>query len=739
MAEGNPSRRPAGKRQSGLTILQVLSWLNYGGVESYAIRLARGLKARGHRVIVASHGGQLVPELEASGIRHIRVDFAGARMAPGVMALRRLLEQEHVDIVNAHNWRAGAVSYLACRRAGVPYVLTIHGTRSPVNRYTVFYWSRRVQVVSEASWRNLVEGFGLPPERVVKSMIGVDCERFRPRAPEEELERELGLRPGAPRVVHVSRFSHSKAPVALAAIEAMALLEKEAPGVELVVVGQGPEARAVARAAEQMNRRLGRQAVFALGGRGDVDRILSLGSVAVGTASVTLEAMACGLPVVAAGKGGYFGIVRPENLAEAQKSCFADHMDVAKVTPVALKEDLASLLGDPEEAARLGKFGRETAVSRCGVARLASDVEALYREELSERATVKRILVFHLNQIGDLMFTLPALKALREAYPRARITSVLRPYLAGLVAESGFVDEVLQRPQGPIHTAVGLGLELRKQKPDLAAGARLAVAFSQSATMALCARISGAGHRVGYVDSDLARLLTHRIQVRGIPCPEKVMRLVRGLGLELEKTDYVGLVRLLPEDREQGERLLEECELEGDGPLVALAPGESEKKPYKSWTTEGFREVAVELAREGARLVVVGAESDRSLGDQITAPVGPGQAANLAGRTTPSQLAAALARCDLLIGIDSGPMHVAATMGRPVVALFGPTDPRRTGPQGEGHEVIFHQQPCWRPCVHPVTPNCGHRNCMMAITPGEVLAAARRVLARRPEAARAAE
>jgi ADP-heptose:LPS heptosyltransferase len=92
-----------------------------------------------------------------------------------------------------------------------------------------------------------------------------------------------------------------------------------------------------------------------------------------------------------------------------------------------------------------------------------------------------------------------------------------------------------------------------------------------------------------------------------------------------------------------------------------------------------------------------------------------------------------LAECDLLIGIDSGPMHVAAAMGRPVVALFGPTDPRRTGPQGEGHEVIFHQQECWRPCVHPVTPDCGHRNCMMAITPEEVLAAARRVLARQPQ------
>ncbi len=96
-------------------------------------------------------------------------------------------------------------------------------------------------------------------------------------------------------------------------------------------------------------------------------------------------------------------------------------------------------------------------------------------------------------------------------------------------------------------------------------------------------------------------------------------------------------------------------------------------------------------------------------------------------------IAAVLAKCDLLIGIDSGPMHVAAAMGRPVVALFGPTDPRRTGPQGEGHEVIFHEQDCWGPCVHPVTPNCGHRNCMMAITPDEVLTAALRILARQAQ------
>jgi lipopolysaccharide heptosyltransferase II len=303
----------------------------------------------------------------------------------------------------------------------------------------------------------------------------------------------------------------------------------------------------------------------------------------------------------------------------------------------------------------------------------------------------------------------------------------MRPHLAGLVASSGLVDDIVLRPSVPRQAAITLGLELRKLRPDLA------ISFSQSASMALCARLSGARQRVGYVDSDLAWLLTHRIQVRGIPSPEKVMRLVRGLGLRPRQTDYVGLVQLAQEDHAQAEQLLAEGDLWGDGPLIALAPGESEARPYKSWDSRGFTEVASKLAQEDyARLVVVGGEDDRTLGHAITSPIGARRAANLAGRTTPSQLAAVLARCGFLIGIDSGPMHVAAAMGRPVVGLFGPTDPRQTGPLGEGHEVVFHQQPCWGPCIHPITPSCADRACMMAITPEEVLGAARRILARQP-------
>ena len=187
---------PASPR--GLTLLHVLSWLNYGGVESYALRLSRALAARGHRVLVASGGGQLEPEFAAAGIEHFRIDFTGGRGLRGARALRRLLEREQVDLVNAHNWRAGMVSHLATRAAGVPYLLTIHGTRRAWSRHSVFYWSPKVAVVSEASRRNLVDGFGLAEDRVLNTIIGVDCDRFRPGPPEAELEVELGLQPGAP-------------------------------------------------------------------------------------------------------------------------------------------------------------------------------------------------------------------------------------------------------------------------------------------------------------------------------------------------------------------------------------------------------------------------------------------------------------------------------------------------------------------------------------------------------------
>ncbi len=166
---------------------------------------------------------------------------------------------------------------------------------------------------------------------------------------------------------------------------------------------------------------------------------------------------------------------------------------------------------------------------------------------------------------------------------------------------SGFVDQLIFRGRGGAWEPLTLGRRLRAERPDLA------VALSQSATMASGAWLSAAPERVGYIDSDLWRLLNRRVQERGIPCPEKVLHLVRCLGLEPEKTDYVGLVSLSPEDRQAGEEMLRESKAEGAGPLIALAPGESTDRPYKSWSAEGFAAVLPRPA-EAVRRAPIGPE-----------------------------------------------------------------------------------------------------------------------------------
>jgi len=115
---------------------------------------------------------------------------------------------------------------------------------------------------------------------------------------------------------------------------------------------------------------------------------------------------------------------------------------------------------------------------------------------------------------------------------------------------------------------------------------------------------------------------------------------------------------------------------------------------------------------------VLGGEADRELG-QVIAQAAPGRCENLAGRTSLPEMIEWIRLCEVMVTNDTGPMHVAAALGRPVVALFGPTDSRRTGPYGDQHTVLRHPLPC-APCMKD---SCSHEQpfeCLRAITPGTV-------------------
>jgi heptosyltransferase-2 len=330
----------------------------------------------------------------------------------------------------------------------------------------------------------------------------------------------------------------------------------------------------------------------------------------------------------------------------------------------------------------------------------------------------RRIAVLHFNQIGDLLFSLPLLKSLRAHFPGVHLTSVVPAYLAELTAGRGLADEVSPRPPGAAATWA-VGRALRRGRFDLV------IALSGSWAQVLSAWLSGAAERVGFADARLGRLLTSCADARGVPCIAKMAAMATHLGCSADIGDYQGLIRVSEQQRQSARSLLAAENGRALSGFAVLAPGSSARRSYKAWYPDRFAAVADALTeRHGLATVILGGADDRSEGEAISRAARAG-VVNLAGHTTVGEAAGLLADCALFVGIDSGLMHLAAALDRPLVALFGPTDPALTGPRCTTKVVLQAATDC-SPCHDPT---CRQRRCMDALTAADVLAAADRLLA----------
>jgi len=179
-------------------------------------------------------------------------------------------------------------------------------------------------------------------------------------------------------------------------------------------------------------------------------------------------------------------------------------------------------------------------------------------------------------------------------------------------------------------------------------------------------------------------------------------------------------IPLGPDDLDAARRVLADV----PRPRVVLHP--AARWGTKLWEPERWRTLAALLAEEGAGIVVTGSQADMEMAAAICDGLQPAPR-SLAGRLSLKTLAAVLRSADLMITVDSGPMHIAAALGTPVVALFGPTDPARTGPLGPGR-VLRQPLPC-SPCLQRTCRIAETRRCMRDIDAAAVLAAAHDVLA----------
>ncbi|HHQ49388.1 MAG TPA: lipopolysaccharide heptosyltransferase II [Acidobacteria bacterium] len=336
--------------------------------------------------------------------------------------------------------------------------------------------------------------------------------------------------------------------------------------------------------------------------------------------------------------------------------------------------------------------------------------------ELRDLPPDARVVVRTTNWLGDVMISLPALRALRERFPDGHLAVQIRANLAELLAGVSWIDEVL--PLEIRSGVAGLGDRLRAARALRERRFDLAVLFPNSFDSALLPFLAGIPRRLGYARDGRGPLLTDpqpaTAGIRAVHQVRYYLNLLAPLGVV--EADLAPVLEIPPRAAATASALL--AELPGEGPVLALAAGSAYGRA-REWPEENFARLAQILAaRHGARFVLVGAPREVEQCRTVVELAGdlPGSGMLItAGRTTPADLAALLARCDGFFGNDSGAMHVAAAVGIPTLAIFGSTNPANTRPLGPRAEIFVSDREC-SPCMAR-TCRYGHYGCLTDFTP----------------------
>jgi heptosyltransferase-1 len=350
-----------------------------------------------------------------------------------------------------------------------------------------------------------------------------------------------------------------------------------------------------------------------------------------------------------------------------------------------------------------------------------------------------KILLVRLRQIGDVVFTTPALHALRDRYPDAQITYLVEPAAAPVVAGNPYLSElrVLPRSRG-LQGFLGdlaLGRRLRREKYDIV------IDFHGGPRASLLTWLTAARQRIGYTVIGRAWMYTTRVARSRALLPRHSV---------ISQWDLLAPLGIAPPDAERypcemtldaaaATRVtarLRDCGIEAGDRIVVMHV--SAGNPFRRWPLASFAEVAAALATSGdaVRVIVTSGPSEADAAAQVIAAARAQLPPDLHRRVPDCgdlplpELRALLDRAVLFIGGDSGPMHVASTTAVPMVSLYGPTLPARSAPWRSGRRLALAIEisglDC-RPCDQRVCKP-GDFRCLTRISAEAVIAASRRLL-----------
>ncbi len=329
------------------------------------------------------------------------------------------------------------------------------------------------------------------------------------------------------------------------------------------------------------------------------------------------------------------------------------------------------------------------------------------------------------NWIGDGIMSLPAIRAYKKRFPSERLVVLAKYYLADIYLNIPEIDEIIPIPDHwTVRSYLHILARLRKKRFDRG------VLFTNSFSSALFLHMAGIKSCAGYDRDGRGWLLEEKIP--------------RSVDLEHHQYYYLNIIEHLAGEKignlcsaglvvsaiesDWATRWLTEQGIASGQLLLAVSPGAAYGSA-KAWPLERFHEFIRRWNenRPGTAVLLLGTAAEKE-GIATLANNMPGSVIELAGRLSLRQAIAVLSHCRLFIGNDSGMMHVAAALGLPLVAVFGPTEPGRTAPLAARFRLLHHGADC-APCRHRECPS-DHR-CMNAVRVDEVLAAALELWAER--------
>ncbi|MCM8823327.1 MAG: glycosyltransferase [Candidatus Omnitrophica bacterium] len=684
-----------------MNIMQMVPKMDIGGVERGVLDIAKYFKDRPHKIIVVSGGGRLVKKLEEYKVKHYKLGVY--KKSPLSLLLirkiRRIIEDENIDIVHARSRVPGWIGFFATRNRETDFITTAHGAYSKHIFSEVMAWGKFVICPSQIIARYMQDSFGVPKEKIVLINRWVDLDNFK--------FSEDKYRDSSATIVSIGRISPIKGYQYL--IEAMRKVVRVNPYAILNIVGSAEKSKLdyFNYLKNLVNQYALSYNVYFLGYHQDIESILKKAKIivvpSIGEESfgrVIIEAFACGVPVIATKVGAF-----PEIIDNGKDGILVSPRDSE-----AISEAIINLLNNPSLAKKLALEAYKKVKRDYGLQKCVGETEKLY-EYLKK---FKRILVIKVSSLGDVILAIPSLKVIKEKFPISTVTLITHKKYASLFSSCPFVDKVIPVDSSyrRIKKVFKIANHLRRLSFDYIIDLQNNLASHLIAFLSFPKYSFGYRRKLGFLLSSSVKYVKEKLDP--LTSQEKILSLLDIRFKDKRLTFW-----------EVKDVILDNFGLYKKDSLIGINVSASSKWASKNWPVTHIEKL-IELISKNYphfKILLIGDEHSYELIKDAKV-LFPANVINLCGKTTINDLVGVISVLKLFISPDTANLHLALALGIPTIALFGPTDPQRHTINDSNLYIFFKKLPC----SFCYRPKCKSNLCMENIKPQEVFLKVKEIL-----------